>query len=429
MTTRFRSTRKYLRFLWIPLVALVFAIGVVSSCGSSDDGDAAGTTTDTSETTDTADTGDSSSTSDSSTSSSSSTTTTTTSSGPTEVEVFFNDDDPDECGSVEGFSRTVPAGADPIRHAFDELVKGPRSSETGDGAFSFFSSGTAGMIRSVTTDGDILVVDFDDFTAVPGMSNAGTSCGSAALLGQLDATAFQFDDVDTVRYELEGSCQDFGAFLQSDCIEGTRAQWEAWVARQLPGEPFDGILPPGARLAVVGVEADDVLNVRALPGSRQTIVDTLDPLATRLQFTGRERLVGSPQSIWYEIDTGTTIGWVNARFVAPLGGTMDVTSEVVAVVGEIPTGETGTQVGDIVVEARTRNIDGDFTIVIVDGPHRGDLNEITYDVLGFRDDATRGERLHLFITPPEVDDGPMSLRAVEMTTICARGDGRGELCP
>ncbi len=436
MSTLLRPIGRLFGPLWIPLMVLVLLVG---ACGTSDQTDQAEPTTDTTGSTSidqSTSTSDSTSTSTTTTSSTSTSSTTTRTSDPpvtepqvTKVKVFFNDDDPDECASVEGWTRSVPAGADPLRHAFDELVKGPRSSEVSAGAFSFFSRATAGMVRSTTTDGDVLVVDFDDFRAVRGMSNAGTSCGSGALLGQLDATAFQFAGIDLVRYELEGNCQEFGAFLQTDCIEVRRADWEAAVAAQLPGEPFDGILPPRAVLGVVGVEADDVLNVRALPGARQTIVDTLEPLAMGLRSTGRERLVGARPSVWYEINTGETIGWVNSRYVAPLAGTVDVTSEVVSAIGEIPTAETATQIGDIVVEARTRFVDGDLSVVIVDGPHRGDLNELTYDVIGFHDDSVRGERLHLFITPPEVADGPMTLKSVEVTFICARGAGQGELCP
>jgi hypothetical protein len=346
-----------------------------------------------------------------------------------EVQVFFNRDDPDECAAVRGFARTVPAGTDPMRFAFDELVKGPRTSEMDDGAFSFFSPATAGMVRSVTTDGNVLVVDFDDFRDVLGPAGANTSCGSAALVGQLNATAFQFEEIDEVRYELEGSCQVFGEWLQSDCIEIDRSDWEAAVGAQLPGQPFDGILPPNAVLGVVGVEADDVLNVRALPGSRQTIVDTLNPLTTGLVFSGRERLVGDPASVWYEIDTGSVTGWVNSRYVAPLAGTVDITSEVTDVLGELPSGETVVQVAEIVIEARTRFTDGDLRVVLVDGPSRGDLNEVVYDVLGFYDDSVQGERLHLFVFPPEQADGPMVLKSVEATFICARGNGQGELCP
>jgi hypothetical protein len=422
MITRFRRAAQLLCFV---LLSLIFAAALTAACGGSDD-EGSETTTDTTEATSTTET---TSTTDSDTTSTSSTTPTTTSGSATAVEVFFNRDDPDECGAVKGYPRSAPTGADPIRFAFDELVKGPAAAETTAGAFSFFSSDTADAIRDITVNGDKLTVDFEDVQAVLGTTGAGTSCGSAALLAQLNATAFQFDAIDTVRYEMEGDCNEFGAMVQTDCIEATRADWEAAVATQLPGQPADGILPPGAILGVVGVEADDVLNVRALPGSRQNIVDTLVPLATGLEFTGRERLVGDPASVWYEIDTGSVTGWANSRYLAPLAGTVDATSEVVEVLGELPTGETVVQVGEQVIDARTRFLDGDQTVVIVDDPSTGDLNEITYDVLGFLDDSIRGERLHLFITPPEVADGPMTLKSVELTYICARGDGTGELCP
>jgi hypothetical protein len=423
MTTRFRRGA---RLLGLVLLSLLFTAALTAACGGSDDDEGSEITTDTTEETTTSET---TSTTGSDTTTTSSTTTTMSGSTVTEVQVFFNRDDPDECGAVKGYTRSAPANTGPARFAFDELVKGPTAAETAAGAFSFFSGDTAGAVRNVTLDGGKLTVDFDDLQTILGPTGAGTSCGSAALMAQLNATAFQFDTIDTVRYEMEGDCGAFGAMVQADCIEVTRADWEAAVAAQLPGQPVDGILPPGAILGVVGVEADDVLNVRALPGSRQNIVDTLDPLATGLEFTGRERLVGDPPSVWYEIDTGSVTGWANSRYLAPLAGTVDATSEVVDVLGELPTGETVVQVGEQVIDARTRFLDGDQTAVVVDGPSTGNLNEITYDVLGFLDDSVRGERLHLFITPPEVADGPMTLKSVELTYICARGDGKGELCP
>ncbi len=430
MPIRPTQARKILRLLTIPLMVLILIAG---GCGG--DGDDSSSTTETSVTPSTNDqtsTSDTTATTESTTTTSTTTTTTTTTTtdtNATTVKVFFSSGDPDECGAVVGFERTARSVADPIRFAFDELVKGPRSSEKSDGAFSFFSGITNNTVRSTTTDGDVLVVDFDDFRAALTPSGASTSCGSAALLGQLNATAFQFDEVDTVRYELEGSCNAFGEWLQRDCIEVDRDDWEAEVAAQLPGQAFDGILPQGAVLNVIGVRADDVLNVRALPGHRENIVDTLEPLAGDLVFSGRERLIGNPVRIWYEIDTGTTTGWVNSWFVAPLAGTVDVTSKVVADVGEIPTGETVVEIAEIVIDSRISGFDIDPRIVMVDGPHEGDLLEVTFDVLGFRDDSVQGERLHIFITPAEETDGPMSLKSVELTWICARGGGGGELCP
>jgi len=48
---------------------------------------------------------------------------------------------------------------------------------------------------------------------------------------------------------------------------------------ELPGEPFDFEIPrAGDRMAVVGVAHDDVLNLRALPGANQPIVERVGPL-------------------------------------------------------------------------------------------------------------------------------------------------------
>jgi len=43
-----------------------------------------------------------------------------------------------------------------------------------------------------------------------------------SLLAQLNATAFQFDRVERVRYEMEQSCDTFSNWLQRDCAEYTR---------------------------------------------------------------------------------------------------------------------------------------------------------------------------------------------------------------
>ncbi|MCP4962872.1 MAG: GerMN domain-containing protein [Actinomycetia bacterium] len=355
--------------------------------------------------------------------------TTTTRKAPTEqnVLVYFGTGDPDACEAVAPHERTVPATAEPIRAAFDELVGGPNAAEIADGAFSFFSNQTEGTVRSATVRGGQLVADFDDFRAVLTPAGANSSCGSAALLSELNSTAFQFGAVDSIRYELEGSCPDFGEWLQRDCIEITRAEWDEVVAGLLPGEPFEGILPPAAILGAIGVAVDDLLNVRALPGADQAILDSLDPLTTGLVHTGRARRLGPPTAVWYEVEVNGLVGWVHSRFVAPLSGVFDITSEVVDVVGEIPTGDTVGEIGEIVLEARSRFADPKPTGIVVDGPSAGDLHEITYDLIGFGDDSVLGERLHLFIAE---EGGTFGLKSVEVTYLCARGAGGGTgLCP
>ncbi|MDH3683935.1 MAG: GerMN domain-containing protein, partial [Acidimicrobiia bacterium] len=149
-------------------------------------------------------------------------TTSTTTTEPVEetVDVYFSSGDGSDCSQVEGFARPLPDGADALEFAFAELVAGPTAADTDAGAGSFFSSQTADAIALITLTDGLVVVDFIDLR--PLIPNASTSCGSEALLGQLNATAFQFGDVDRTRYRIEGSCDEFGNWLQRECFDTDR---------------------------------------------------------------------------------------------------------------------------------------------------------------------------------------------------------------
>ena len=144
---------------------------------------------------------------------------TTSEPGPL-VSVFFATSDGTDCGDVAEFVRSASGNADLVTAAFEHLVAGPTPAEVAAGAGSFFGPDTAGAVRNTELTGGLLIVDLWDVRdALP---NASTSCGSESLLAQLNATAFQFDAVDRVRYEFEGSCADFAGFLQGECTEFTR---------------------------------------------------------------------------------------------------------------------------------------------------------------------------------------------------------------
>jgi hypothetical protein len=61
---------------------------------------------------------------------------------------------------------------------------------------------------------------------------------------------------------------------------------------------------------------------------------------------------------------------------------------------------------------------------VVDGPHVGDLGEVTVDVVGLADDSILGWRLHVFAQP---EGATFHVRTVEQTVLCARGADAG-LC-
>jgi hypothetical protein len=126
---------------------------------------------------------------------------------------------------VTAFEREVEATLDPIGAAFDLLVAGPTSQEAAQGASSFFSVESAGTFLWADFDTAKLIVDFRDFRKL--LANASTTCGSESLLSQLNTTAFQFTEVERVRYEIEGSCDTFSNWLQRECMEYTRAGAEA----------------------------------------------------------------------------------------------------------------------------------------------------------------------------------------------------------
>ncbi len=75
-------------------------------------------------------------------------------------------------------------------------------------------------MSSVSVNDGLLIVDLNDVRSL--LNNASTSCGSEALLSQLNTTAFQFPEVDRVRYKVEGSCSLFWNWLQRDCSETLR---------------------------------------------------------------------------------------------------------------------------------------------------------------------------------------------------------------
>lgn len=191
---------------------------------------------------------------------------------------------------------------------------------------------------------------------------------------------------------------------------------------ELPGEPWDGFADAGDRLAVLGVAADDVLNVRAVPGTDAEIVATLDPTATDVIATGEAR--GLPQSFWYEVEVDGQTGWVSVSFVAYEAGTDDATAEFLDG-GAPPEAETMVELGELVA-AGFASVDPASRIVQSVAPTVGDLGEVTYDVVGLGDDSGAGFRLHIFAAPSESGDG-FVLKSIERTVYCLRGLA-GELC-
>ncbi|HEV2755642.1 MAG TPA: GerMN domain-containing protein [Actinomycetota bacterium] len=106
----------------------------------------------------------------------------------------------------------VDAGPLPLERRIEltllELLAGPNPVEVGEGLESTFIPATAGMLNGVRVEpGGRAIVDFKNFSGL--IPHASTSAGSENLLGQLNRTMFQFEEVTSVTYWFDGSCDAF----------------------------------------------------------------------------------------------------------------------------------------------------------------------------------------------------------------------------
>jgi hypothetical protein len=131
------------------------------------------------------------------------------------VDVYYSTGDGSDCAEVSAFPRDATGVTAPIGYSLDQLLAGPTGAEKSQGASSWFSLATADAVRSVNLRNGLLTVDFADIRSV--IPGASTSCGSAALLAELNSTVFQFPAVQRVRYQILGSCDTFHEWLQTTC--------------------------------------------------------------------------------------------------------------------------------------------------------------------------------------------------------------------
>jgi spore germination protein GerM len=99
-----------------------------------------------------------------------------------------------------------------VGDALSQLLAGPTEEELALGLASWFSEDTEGMLNGVVIEDGVAEVDFGDFSGI--IPNASASCGSAALLAQLDNTVLQFPQVVEVVYSFDGDRTAFYEWLQ-----------------------------------------------------------------------------------------------------------------------------------------------------------------------------------------------------------------------
>jgi hypothetical protein len=128
-----------------------------------------------------------------------------------EVRVFFVPGGADPCSTVSPVVRKVPGPAT-ADIALRELLAGPTAEEVAAGFTSLFGPATADALLDVVVVGGVARVSLRDLRQV--IPNASSSCGSAALLGALDATLAQLPEIRGARYSFGGDEAAFYEWLQ-----------------------------------------------------------------------------------------------------------------------------------------------------------------------------------------------------------------------
>ena len=118
--------------------------------------------------------------------------------------------------SPESGQASASSASATLRTALEHLLRGPTAAPGAGDRPSWFSATTAGALRTVMVDSaGHAIVDFHDLR--PLIPNASSSAGSALLLDELNTTVFQFPDLRSVEYRMEGSCEAFWEWLQFGC--------------------------------------------------------------------------------------------------------------------------------------------------------------------------------------------------------------------
>lgn len=136
---------------------------------------------------------------------------------------------PDEA-TVYRFEREVDPAAstqERLSLTLTEYLEGPSEEQQRRG---YSSALTGSKVRSVVVEEGHAVVDFND--SLEELGGFGTPTFGRIVIAELAENVFQFSDIESVSFELEGSCRRFAALLEPfdfGCLELSRTSYEAFL--------------------------------------------------------------------------------------------------------------------------------------------------------------------------------------------------------
>ena len=123
-------------------------------------------------------------------------------------------------------------GMSPIESTLRHLLAGPTPEEQSGGFSSWFGEETADALISLLIEDGHVIADFNDGIIV---NNASTSSGSVGFNDELRVNLFAFEEVDSIEMRINGSCEAWSAYFESDgCWIVTRQAYEEGTAPVSP---------------------------------------------------------------------------------------------------------------------------------------------------------------------------------------------------
>ena len=208
-------------------------------------------------------------------------------SSPEWVTVYF------ACGDSDAAPRQRAAAANDLATALEILLSGPDESDVAAGFRGL--SGNSATAAATTTDDRWVTIDLPAGLAAAFSTDVG-EVTVQQFLTQLNATVFQFPDVQVAEYRLDGNCAAFGTLVDGACEIHTR--------------DGDGYAGHTSELTAHTIGDVDSL-IRAEPDDGATELGFL-PEGSRLT----DRRAGSGSDTWAEVfTTAGDRGWVSTETI------------------------------------------------------------------------------------------------------------------
>jgi hypothetical protein len=140
----------------------------------------------------------------------------------------------------------VPETTGVLRASLVAMLDGPTEDERADGLMTWFPQDSGGALEGVNLIDGVATVQLS--SRLLGLAEAPPPEPADDVIAQLNATVFQFANVQVVRYELDRTCEAFDVWLHQGC-EFTRADGAA-PSSQETSCPDEGISADELQAAV-----------------------------------------------------------------------------------------------------------------------------------------------------------------------------------